>query len=245
VWKNLGSEIHKIAHPFSVSDNQLEAFCHALVVGCFDHYSYPQTAAMEETPNLVDSIECVSSITRTGNFNIDDLPLSQHKFINRVAEATRDRSVYKTAGGKFGTAPICIEPGDIVVALFGFDTAMILRRADGNTYEVIGQTYCYGYMSCEGFLGLLPNTHRMVWIHDPRDVGLRRAYLHKESGVLEVEDPRLGPLLNGWEIIDHDAQHLHHRFTNKETRETTDFDPRLTPEALLERGVDIQYFDLV
>jgi hypothetical protein len=94
-------------------------------------------------------------------------------------------------------------------------------------------------------LGPLPNTHRIVWIHDARNVGLRKAYLHKESGVLEVEDPRLGPLLNGWEIVDHDAQHLHHRFVNKEGGEGKWFDPRLTPEELLDRDVNIQYFDLV
>jgi hypothetical protein len=58
-----------------------------------------------------------------------------------------------------------------------------------------------------------------------------------------MEDPRFGELPDGWKIDFGKRNFL--IFVNKETGKRTEFDPRLRPEALVARGVDIQCFDLI
>ncbi|KAE9378270.1 HET-domain-containing protein [Stipitochalara longipes BDJ] len=130
---HFGTTIHKIACQFRVSGDQLESFCHALVAGFFDHHTYPQSKAPAFASSLVPAMELISKIIETPNINTYDLSASEKLYILQAMNMLLNRSVYNTKGGTFGLAPNCTEPGDIVVALFGLNTALILRRTDGNT----------------------------------------------------------------------------------------------------------------
>jgi hypothetical protein len=243
--KDFTAEIHRIAHQFRVSDTQLEAFCDTLCAGLFDHVFYPQATANPDHPNLLQSIECLSRIIETPYFNEAYLSKSDELFINRASSMLRGRSAYNTSGGTFGIAPNSAEPGDIIVVLLGFLSAMILRPFYGNTYKVVGESYCNGYMCCESFLGSLPNTHRMVWLTEKRRAHVYPVYLELDSSTTQVEDPRSGELPKGWKLRDHNEKHMFHHFMNEETGERTVKDPRLSPEALTARGVNVEYFNLV
>jgi hypothetical protein len=85
----------------------------------------------------------------------------------------------------------------------------------------------------------------MVWVSDEEASGIRAAYLEITSGIVQVEDPRLGKLPQGWRIFDHIRKHKYSLLLNEQTREIVDGDPRLNPEALAECGVDVQYFELI
>jgi hypothetical protein len=243
--KGFTTEIHRIAHQFRISDTQLEAFCDTLCAGLFDHIFYPLATANPNDPNLLQSIECLSRIIETPHFNEAHLSTSHENFINRASSMLRGRLVYNTSGGTFGIAPDFAEPGDIVVVLLGFLSAMVLRPSHGNTYKVVGESYCNGYMCCESLLGSLPNTHRMVWLTEKRRGHVYPVYLELGSSITQVEDPRLGELPKGWKLRDHNEKHMFHHFVNEETGERTVKDPRLTLEALTARGVNVEHFDLI
>jgi len=244
--KHAGKVLHELAQQLRISEKQYEAFCYVLTAGLFDHYTYPQSEAAAFHPNLAAAMEYIINILKTPNFDRDyNPPDSQLKFMEMALDVISNRLLYRTASGTLGMALNCAEPGDIIVALLGFGMTMVLRRGERNTYKVVGESYCYGYMTCEGFLGPLPSTHNFVSIKAKRLGGIRLAFVERGSDTLTVEDPRLGPLPDDWRFVDHDEKHLFHNFANQETGEITRIDPRLLPEALLARGVPLQYFDLI
>jgi hypothetical protein len=238
-------DIHKIAHQFRVSNTQLESFCSTLGGGFFTNCFPPEALYQHPTyPNLPQAIEFVAGIIETPHFHESDLSRSECLFLFQVATMLRSRVVYKTSSGTFGIAPKSAEPGDIVAVFLGCHSAMVLRPCDGNTYKVIGESYCFGYSSGEGLLGPLPNTHRMVWVAEENGE-INPAYLELASNILHTTDPRLGELPRGWKLDDHDKKDIFNYFVNEETGEETPADPRLTPEALKARSIDIEYFDLI
>lgn len=72
------------------------------------------------------------------------------------------------------------------------------------------------------------------------------AHIDRQTGTITREGPRLRPLPQEWRSMvfkvdkDYDPP-----FQNIQTREVTVQDPRLCPEALLKRGVDVKVFNLV
>lgn len=73
-------------------------------------------------------------------------------------------------------------------------------------------------------------------------------YFNNSTGILSKEDPRLGALPSEWERLERgrtadDPYHFAY-FRNKETREEINWDPRMDPEALENRGVKIRTFRL-
>jgi hypothetical protein len=152
-------------------------------------------------------MEFVDGIIETPRFHESDQSRSEHVFLVRVAGMLCGRVVYKTSSDTFGIAPKSAEPGDTVTVFLGCDSAMVLRPCDGNTYNVIGESYCFGYSSGEGLLGPLPNTHRMVWVTEENGKKYS-AYLELASNIPQITDPRLGELPRGWKLYDHDKKDI-------------------------------------
>ena len=103
-------------------------------------------------------------------------------------------------------------------------------------------------MHGEALLGPLPDSFTAVFRHNPRNGTDRWAYLDQETGVFQAEDPRLGPLPDGWSIKSHKGEQYAQLFVQNQTgvtRVQTWDDPRLSREALEKRGVPLQVFDLV
>ena len=100
-------------------------------------------------------------------------------------------------------------------------------------------------MNCEALLGPLPKP----WIAK-RDLGSFGEFQSRfyNSDTLEVvgleADPRLGPVSDDWENLENDDPHRIQKWKNKATGETINSDPRLLPQALIERGVKLQTFTL-
>ncbi|KAK4450969.1 HET-domain-containing protein [Podospora aff. communis PSN243] len=136
------------------------------------------------------------------------------------------------AGGYLGLAPSMAREGDLVCVFLGCYTPILLRRAErSSSYVVVGPCYVHGLMNAEGFLGPVPSP----WT--------ARRTLH---------DPRLNPLPpDEWEEVQGDITlRLEYRdfdlfFRNKQTGQVLDSDPRMQPEALRQRGVDLGLFRLI
>jgi hypothetical protein len=159
------------------------------------------------------------------------------------------RSMFKTTKGYIGLAPKATRHGDIVTVLLGCPTPTILRPTHHpETFQVVGTAYCDGFMSGEALLGSLPNGFEAVLKFNEEEKAYYSVFFNSETCIFQLEDPRLSqiPLPIGWKVKDHELKEWWSWFVNDISREDNGpGDPRLSPESLRERGVEIQRFDLV
>ncbi|KIM98306.1 hypothetical protein OIDMADRAFT_20051 [Oidiodendron maius Zn] len=103
-------------------------------------------------------------------------------------------------------------------------------------------------MDGAAFLGPLPDSFELVKKYSNQDKGDYWAFADRESGKLQVEDPRLAGvrLPAGWRRKKHPGEEFWTWFVNDETREDNGyFDPRLNLDELKSRGVELEAFDLI
>lgn len=124
---------------------------------------------------------------------------------------------------------------------------MLLRRQSLTQHRVVGQCFQDGLDNAEGLLGPLPDEFVMQ-MHRPNGVYQPSFLNTKEEKVCE-EDPRLGEMPRSWEKIDftpsQDDPIYAVKYRNKDTDEVLNSDPRLLPDMLRARGVNLQTFRLV
>ena len=147
-----------------------------------------------------------------------------------------------------GLAPKATKPDDQVCILLGCQTPLILRPTGAWGREVVGECYLDGFMEGAAYLGTLPDEWQKVWRNFQESSGQFSGQFVSfldESGGLQIEDPRLGPLSVGWFVGSHEEERARNLYVNDETKERTWEDPRMTPEALAARGVDLKEFELV
>ncbi|KAK7219774.1 hypothetical protein V2G26_007777 [Clonostachys chloroleuca] len=150
--------------------------------------------------------------------------------------------------GYFGLSHRDTKPGDIVCAFLGCKVLVILRPSTRGYFQVIGSCYLHGFSSAEAFLG--PLQAPWVMLYKPDSCGVQTPYFFNKDTLEEVQqDPRLDQLPVGWEAIQEDRTkddpQLFSWFRNKVTGETMNSDPRMLPEALRDRGVNLELFKLV
>lgn len=101
-------------------------------------------------------------------------------------------------------------------------------------------------MDGEALLGPLPKG----WsVHYKQVDGRWSARFIDPAGAEHLDDPRLGPLPRGWsrkevEITADDPIHVDH-FENRKTGEVINYDPRMSVEAIEERGTELETIRLV
>ena len=166
-------------------------------------------------------------------------------FLGHVSFAIRGRSFFTTVDGHIGLAPIATKPNDEVCILIGCQSPLVLRPCGTKYYALVGECYTDGFMDGAAFLGPLAS-HWQLSMHHFKEYSCSYwAFLNKQTGKFQIEDPRLGPLPAGWWIIDHERKDAWNLYAHDETGETTLRDPRMSPEALTARGVEMREFQLV
>lgn len=119
---------------------------------------------------------------------------------------------------------------------------------------MVGPCYVHGLMNAEGLLGPVPSPW-IARVGSGRDeISWSRAtwFVHASTKERTLHEPRLSPLSpHEWEEVQGDntlgPEHrgFHLSFRNKQTGQVLDSDPRMQPEALRQRGVDLEVFRLV
>ena len=101
-------------------------------------------------------------------------------------------------------------------------------------------------MNGEALLGPLPKPWAPKREFDPvNQLWEQRFYDTEQREAVDAKnDPRLEPVPDQWECLENDAPFLFQKWKNKETGEIINSDPRLLPQALIERGVKLQTFAL-
>jgi hypothetical protein len=177
------------------------------------------------------------------------------RLATRVGEIVRNTlrggCFFKTREGLFGLCPESARAGDVVVVGLGVNSPFVLRPVthEGKScYLVVGAAHLPGLHHAEVFFGSLPPgwnlRHRLV-----NEYGI---LVFTRGDIVTQEDPRvaLPPQWRYKYIPQPHAPNIRKEmlgfvFENVETNETSAYDPRLTPEALRERGVDLEDFILV
>ena len=167
------------------------------------------------------------------------------RYINLVALCSNHRSFIVTEDDQIGIAPEETAPGDEIAVILGCDLPMVLRpTAQG--FLVVGECYLHGYMQAEPLLGPLPHPWQRVNRYSEELEGSFECFFDKETDQYQLDNPRLSPLPNGWRVKSHAEEAWWNRYVNENTGEDAgEFDPRLTPESLKQRGVNLQEFRLI
>lgn len=123
----------------------------------------------------------------------------------------------------------------------------MLRQRNTTSFQVVGECYIHGMDDAVGLLGSLPEDWQLQITKDEQGFA-RYQYLHRPSGNITHNDPRLGPMPTAWKSIKTCRQPgdpaLWALFRDSVNNKTLTSDPRLEAEALRKRGVEVEFLEL-
>ena len=138
--------------------------------------------------------------------------------------------------------------GDSICLILGTYAPTVLRQTQSEQFCVVGECYVHGLSDAVGILGPLPDHWSAIIRGDALGRPTPR-YISLEDQHETKDDPRLGPLPDKWERVTSvrsaEDPSIFERFKNLETDELVDSDPRLFPDALVARGIELQRFALI
>jgi hypothetical protein len=147
-----------------------------------------------------------------------------------VRRLCRDRQVFVGTNDAIGLVPANVRSGDLVCALLGSKSTIVLRPTADNHYLVVGECITLGISAGEAFLGELPEMVRLVRVETRRGA---LGFKDVSTGSIFYEDPRLSKLPTDL------TEYREQLEANEDAR------LKLDPNDLRQNGVAIQYFDLI
>ncbi|KAM0799809.1 heterokaryon incompatibility protein-domain-containing protein [Usnea florida] len=238
LWRVLGRE-EDIG---GARDLKMDALCRTLCCNEFSESHLPPSqsrAHSQDCQKLMFSLikGVTSSHYRDRNYLL---------YNNFVRAKTKNRAFFTTKEGNIGLAPRRTKSGDQLCIVLGCQFPLVFRKNKFGNYTVVGECYLDGIMEGAGLLGKLPSNWQRVDRYDPDLKNYYDAFINRDTDIVQIEDPRLGPLPPGWRIADHIDKHMVNWYTNEAAGIfDSDFDPRMSPEALRARGIDLQEYRLV
>ncbi|KAL8928745.1 MAG: hypothetical protein Q9208_001523 [Pyrenodesmia sp. 3 TL-2023] len=228
-------------------DQQGELLCLILFINLFSERWEPED---QRYPAFYATTRRFLELTDTTYEVSDAMIIDSAKLLDNFYFNSFGRAFIITSNkGMIGLAPDTCRENDCIVILLGCESPMVLRPTNDGYYTVVGECYVHGLMEGEALLGPLPAHCKRIVRYDEGTNGHYDVFVDREQGEYNVEDPRLGPLPEGWYREEHPEQHLYTWFRHQ-TREDKDFtsnscDPRMLPESLRERGIKLQEFALI
>ncbi|KAN0112369.1 Heterokaryon incompatibility protein (HET) domain containing protein [Hyaloscypha variabilis] len=227
--------------------SKFEAFIDAILLG--------SRGKVWPEHSLLNLEEC-KTILDTGEVNLetDFMRRLAGYFVSRIRTNLHQRAFFRTQEGFLGVCPESANHGDLVALVLGFPWPLVIRPVQHQLrpcYRIVGPCYMPGAMHTELLLGQLPAGWEVSYLV-PR--GAYLPVIFGQGNMWTQQDPRV-PLPPGWRYrygsfnaprITEPAEPAALEdmppqfFENEETKEKTWFDPRLTPEALRYRGINVQ-----
>lgn len=177
------------------------------------------------------------------------------RFVEAFKVNAVGRMLARTESGYVGLVPEEASIGDTVYHILGSRWPVVLRPSRDQSYTVVGYAYIDGMNDREAFLGRLPEEFTRVATYDQPTDKWWPAYLNKKTDKLQIEDPRVGPLPEGWIVKKRKEGHLWNWYVmvGDDARGSEDLrtelrwrsDPKLKAGAMRQRGVVVQNFLLV
>ena len=222
-------------------ESMAEVVCRTLCANAFsERYEPPDPNHLDFQLTLENFLKMTESPSEPSEHTLlDSLP-----YLDGVYVAMVGRVFFTTEAGFIGLAPKAARKGDQVHILLGCQSPTLLRPEDTSTFSVVGECYIHGLMDGEAFLGPLPRNWKRVLRADRGSQYLWDTFVDREAGLLQIEDPRLGPLPSGWRIIGHSLEHLYCKYQEEATGAASMFDPRMLPDTLRDSGADLREIKL-
>ena len=237
--------LHDMNSPYIGGGNMLGAYCCTLFHNGFSDMFLPPRSDLH-------SFEHGKGILQDIITQIRDHELQLTSDISRYADTLRrsvsSQTFFTTRDGYIGTSLVEPQLGDQVVVLLGCNSPLLLRAARGS-HQVVGQCYVQGLMCAEALLGPLSEGWMEVSRLNQISGGYHFAFVHKPSGRVQCEDPRLGQPPEGWRVKSHELEDYYFIHVNDKKGEDCGkvfaSDPRMTSNELKRRGVDMRTFRLI
>lgn len=142
------------------------------------------------------------------------------------------------------TTALISKQDDEVSVLLGCDFPMVLRPRGSNRYEVVGPCFVHGLMLGEALEPSLEPPWKDVL---PVARGWALPYfINAQTGELLKSDPRLGLLPTGWEDVTALDPFLPpFVFKTKENGHLSMNNPRMSAEAIKQRGIPLENLELI
>jgi hypothetical protein len=202
-------------------------------------------------PDLDEAKEILRELVGSENSTIHNNYSTWTSVVVKILVGLR---LARTAEGRVCICNQSTQPGDIIAVLLGHDYPMLLRPSPetARKYRVLSRCYMYGIMDAEAILGPLPVSWKVGLVHALRP-GEKTRCMFSESPIHSyyMHDPRfgLGSFPQHWEPIEMEdemrlsweVQHYRHRITG----EVINSDPRMLPDSLKARGVQIETICLI
>ncbi|OQV06672.1 hypothetical protein CLAIMM_11213 [Cladophialophora immunda] len=206
-----------------------------------------ETWLTQDSPNALFGKRGKTGLPASNNHAKVSIAFSEE----RALRLFQGRRYFVTDRGYIGLGPAGCEVGDIICVFLGYDAPVLLRTQSGNpkTFALIGDAFVYGLHDATALLGQIPSPWRVQVFED--DAGYLTAYrfFNPQTNVLSDEDPRLRPLEQWTRVTGPprtaDDPVIFQWFQHNQTGETIKHDPRLNPEALIARGLNVDTFCLV
>ncbi|KAI2607991.1 HET-domain-containing protein [Hypoxylon sp. NC1633] len=224
--------------PYPIGGTYQEAWLRTVVKDLLDE-------KVPGNPTLATVAKVVMTMTR----GYGKYMLLQRYMVDAIEELKRS-CLFSLENGYVGIIRGKPQQDDEVFVILGCYVPMILRRTPAGEYEVVGDCYVLGIMEGEAVLGSLPPPWKAI-IKPNIYAHHRLHYINKDTGDSSGDDPRLDeiPIPPEWEPMEWKTTRADpyycRMFRNKETGEVINSDPRLFPEALVERGIPVKTITLV
>ena len=233
--------LHDMNAPYIGGGNMLSAYCCTLFYNNFSETFLPPRSDRPSFEHACGTLRAI--LAQNGDYGLEITPLIL-AHVGVLRDSMAGQTIFMTREGYIGTSGLDARLGDQVVVFIGCDSPMLLRPARGS-YQVVGQCYVQGFMCAEALLGPMSEGWEFVYRHDQNSGRFDRAFIHKPSGRIQLEDPRLGRLPEGWRVH-HEREDLYiNNRTGEYCGKAYAADPRMTSEELRLRGVDMRTFRLV
>jgi len=96
---------------------------------------------------LPDLLDAVTSIENLDEWHFNDV-------VSRILNSTTQKRLVRTETGCLGLARRCVELGDELFILMGFDLPCVMRKVGDEFYSFGGEAYVHGAMDGEPLLRL-------------------------------------------------------------------------------------------
>ena len=237
--------LHDMHASYVGGGNMLSAYCRTLFDNDFSEMFLPPRSGLY---TFEWGSGCLQDIITQNRDHELQLTSGVSLYATYMREMLPGRTFFMTREGYMGTSVVEPQLGDQVVVLLGCDYPLLLRAARGG-HQVVGACYIQGLMYAEALLGPMSEGWEYVKRLDQISGGYQDAFVHKQSGRVQCEDPRLGQLPEGWSVKRHEREDAYPIYVNDITGEYCGkayaTDPRMTSEELRLRGVDMRTFSLV
>ena len=215
--------------PYIAGGSLIDAFCSTICANVFTNMTWPPHPVY---PQFEKSRDFLLAILEDSSRTFTYTPGSDVSlYLGLVLELCHKRSFITTEEGYIGLAPEASKPGDQICVLLGCKKPLVLRPTPDLQYQVVGECYVHGLGDAEALLGPLPENYQSVHIYDEELKLYFWAFMDKETGNTQYQDPRME---KGGQMVKAPRHHL----DGSEVLE-------VNSEMLWRRGVQVQKFDLI